>query len=421
MLIKANANVNQISGGVNQISTTPLNFAIHDRNQALVQELIRAGANINRPCQCWGSPLCLAVLRGCDDTVRKLISSGADINCTDHPHLWKVLKVARHNQVLNSKVNATYTPLWLASAQGHLGIVLQLLTAGADVHISGTDTWCKEKSTPFAAAVSRMHINICVELIKAGAKPSVGWSKDVELFTACKAGDVKSVRALLSIGADVTMTSANGDTPLMAMCRLRLNTFREARIKDYTEIVLLLLCHGSRFPGPLTINWQFVPQRITNLLIGSLGCTQFQVCAMFRNHVQMRGMLKAGGVNPATVVDLVNDTTYFEVCKLTSELIDDAIKPWSPARHFLHPTAVRSSIELLLLIEVRFRTELINLTRRFAERNYSGRWKLNSKIAGSLPRLPRELWLKVFIFFDRSWYQNDGGRDLVGQRDAQSH
>ena len=105
----------------------------------------------------------------------------------------------------------TATPLFMASQQGHLPIVVALLAAGAPVDYSGT----KDNCSPLFIACQQDHTEIAAALIGAGADVLKASDKGVApLFLAAKKGNMTTVKALLDAKASVDQTMANGRTPL---------------------------------------------------------------------------------------------------------------------------------------------------------------------------------------------------------------
>jgi ankyrin repeat protein len=110
----------------------------------VVQNLIKAGADVNAPPTTYGgSALMRASREGHAAVVAALLAAGADVNMAD---------------------NDGWTALMSASHDGHTAVVNMLLAAGADVHAA--DRW---GATALMHASKMSHVNIVAALLAAGA------------------------------------------------------------------------------------------------------------------------------------------------------------------------------------------------------------------------------------------------------------
>ena len=94
------------------ISQTPLLVACMAGHFHIVEELINAGADVNKGNSHKETPLMFAAMNGNDEIVKLLISAGADVNAADRPGRMS---------------------LRFAVEKGHTEAVKVLLAAGADV------------------------------------------------------------------------------------------------------------------------------------------------------------------------------------------------------------------------------------------------------------------------------------------------
>lgn len=119
----------------------------------------------------------LAVSKGQDKEVLRLIQEGADINARDQGGrtflIWASMgghdRIARILIDAGADVNATssgheITSLLAASAKGHAEIVKMLIHAGADINVKGF-----EETTPLMIASANDHEQVVRILIDAGA------------------------------------------------------------------------------------------------------------------------------------------------------------------------------------------------------------------------------------------------------------
>ena len=95
--------------------------------------------------------------------------------------------------------NGSFTPLHVASYEGHIGVVAALIEAGADVERPD-----ESGRTPLYVASKEGHFDLVLVLIEAGA--DIDRPRDTgatPLYTASFEGHVDVVAALLETGADV--------------------------------------------------------------------------------------------------------------------------------------------------------------------------------------------------------------------------
>jgi ankyrin repeat protein len=109
-LIAAGANAN----AANDHGVTPLALACENGNAAITAALLSAGARPNDRAASGETPLMIAVRSGAYDVVDALLARGADVNAAELSH--------------------QQTALMWAVARGHDRIVERLIAAGADVH-----------------------------------------------------------------------------------------------------------------------------------------------------------------------------------------------------------------------------------------------------------------------------------------------
>lgn len=102
-------------------------------------------------------------------------------------------------------------PLIIACKFGHLNIAIELLRAGADANLKA------ETNTPLTSACKHGHLNVVKELIKSGADVNLKDSYETPLTVACYKGYFEIVKQLLKEGADVNEHNDN-HTPLIAAC-----------------------------------------------------------------------------------------------------------------------------------------------------------------------------------------------------------
>ena len=146
------------------------------------------------------TPLYISCVKGHTDVVRVLLEQGnADVNS------------------VSQRSTVGLTPLYIASFQGHTEIVKMLIKRSADVNkrilLFG--------ATPLYASVTLGHTEVVKELLKARANPTAVLPNGLSpLHAAALRGIVEIVQALVELGhADVNIRTDDGATPLILACR----------------------------------------------------------------------------------------------------------------------------------------------------------------------------------------------------------
>ena len=131
------------------ITSTPLITACINKNLQIIKELLKAKADVNGQDEDSATALYMASSNGDFRIVNKLLSFGANPNTFVKGTKW--------------------TPLIVASANGHIDVVKSLLKAKADTHYQ--DVYGK---TALHAAVQCNHVDIVNELIiQANVNPTL--------------------------------------------------------------------------------------------------------------------------------------------------------------------------------------------------------------------------------------------------------
>jgi len=131
---------------------------------------------------------------------------------------------------LGAAMNIGATPLLVASQNGHLEVVRELLARGAAV-----DAADNRGFTPLYIASREGHVEVVRELLARGAAADTTNSKGfTPLYTASELGHVEVVRELLAQGAAVGTATKKGWTPLLT-----------ASQEGHVEVVRELLARGA--------------------------------------------------------------------------------------------------------------------------------------------------------------------------------
>lgn len=194
-LIKAGANIHKLSYGV-----TPLFMAAQNGHSHTVKLLLNAYVKNNAKfkineiiCDIC-TPLFVAAQNGHTEVIEELIKFGANI---DKPS------------------NNGDTPLFVAAQNGHAKVVDVLVKAGVKFDNSSST------STPLFMAAQNGHtdvVKILLDLyVKLDANPKIDETIGevcTPLFIAAQNGHIETVKLLVEAGANINKTAFNGATPL---------------------------------------------------------------------------------------------------------------------------------------------------------------------------------------------------------------
>ncbi len=163
---KININIKNISG------STPLHYAVKDKNIEIVNFLIKHGANVNILDEHGWSPLHNASYNGYLEISSMLISSGSKINLMNdisknNKRIYKSQEESSSN-FKNNKNTWQTTPLHLAISRDHMDVVSVLLKKGAKVNIKD-----KDGQAPLHLASSHGYLKMVSLLLEHGAKINI--------------------------------------------------------------------------------------------------------------------------------------------------------------------------------------------------------------------------------------------------------
>ncbi|XP_070823407.1 B-cell lymphoma 3 protein homolog [Chaetodon trifascialis] len=178
----------------NNLRQTPLHLAVITQQAAMVEALLREGADpaaLDRNGQTAIHLCCEYNQRDCLSVVLSLSSSS------------KCLEIRNYEGL---------SPLHLAVLRGHKDLARMLLDAGADINAMDI----KSGQSPLMHAVESNNADMVHFLIESGCDVNIqSYSGNTALHGACGRGQVDTVRLLLKSGADSSLKNYHNDTPVM--------------------------------------------------------------------------------------------------------------------------------------------------------------------------------------------------------------
>jgi len=235
---KIDVNITEADG------TTALHYAVRNDDVALVDRLIRAGADAKAVTRYGVTAMTLACENGSAPVVERLLKAGVSANVTGrlgetplhlcartgNPDAVKVL--LSHGATVDTIENwRGQTPLMWAAAEGHTAAIRVLLEAGADINArSSIVVWERQRTeeprdkwlppgglTPLLFAARDGRVESVKVLLSAGADPNVvDPDRHTAAILALMNGHFDVAGALIQHGIDVNMEDKVGQTALYA-------------------------------------------------------------------------------------------------------------------------------------------------------------------------------------------------------------
>jgi len=184
---------------------TPLHMAAKNGNSAMIDLLLKAGADVQAATTTGTTPLMNAAASGHSEAVRLLLDHGADPNAKD--------------------VNQGQTALMFAAALNRADVVRVLAARGARLNVSSLvpDPYNIRKDAP------------ATESTKLRGKGVLELGGMTALQFAARDGQMAAIQALLDAGADVNIPTASDHATTLTI----------AIINGHFDIAKLLLDHGA--------------------------------------------------------------------------------------------------------------------------------------------------------------------------------
>jgi uncharacterized protein len=321
--------------------TTPLHWAVRNNDVALVERLIRAGADVKATNRYGIAAIALACESGSAAVLEKLIAAGVSPNATG-PYGETALHTCAHSgKVAAAKVLIArgasldagdswrgQTPLMWAAAQGHPDMMRALIEAGADVNARSTivawerqrtseprDKWLPPGGlTPMLFAAREGCVDCVKVLISSGADANiVDPDQYSPLVLALINGHFDVAGALIDAGANLDVQDKVGRTALWAAVDAHTMPSSNRPAPRETDdalssmdIITKLLDRGAQVDVPLRAQ---IPYR-TKLDRGGDGVLGAGTTPLLRaakaGDVPVIKMLLAKGANPRAVTSRGN-------------------------------------------------------------------------------------------------------------------
>ena len=213
---------------------TALVWAAAEGHAEVVEELIKAGAEIRIPLASGFTPLLFAVREGHIEVVRTLVKAGVDVNQSIDP-----LPAWRHPGY-GARLRPGARPLHVAVENGHFELAAHLLELGADPDAADPTSYTALHAIPGARRVppgdddpppqpsgSMTSLEFVRKLAAHGANLNVRIQREGEVnpsriklgttpfLMAAQTADVELMKTLADLGADPLLRNEDNSTALM--------------------------------------------------------------------------------------------------------------------------------------------------------------------------------------------------------------
>ena len=257
----ANPNAREANGGQNALM-----WAVSQRQAAVVEELLKRGADVQAGSKSGFTPLMFAAQQGDEESARILLRAGAKPN--------------------DVQPKTGLTPLMIASAMANVKAVDVLLDNGADPNLADANGYTslhrvvRDSDSGINLIAKDSILTIVKSLLKHGANPNARLVQDKEkaadeikngnvqiegkrsavtvdeiilqgatpLFLAAEVNNLDVIKTLVAAGADPLMASDRGTTPLMMAAGAGTDVQREREPEERAtavETATFLVEHGA--------------------------------------------------------------------------------------------------------------------------------------------------------------------------------
>jgi cytohesin len=256
-------------GGETYWNTKPMYWAVKHGNVPAVRALLASGVDVDRSLfkeyirvvYVWDDfgPLHLAAAEGWLPVVKALIQAGANVD-----NLYADDDEYEHSYYPHIR---SETPLCLAAGNGRVDICLEVIKAGADVRLNA----------PLRDAAAVGNVDCVQVLIDAGADVNCLRLGSAPLETAAGHGHVEIVKALIQAGADVNLRDGAGQTPLFSAAAGKKPTCLMELLKAGAD--MNIASYPSEFePGFDDMDYGITPLHVS-VLEGNESCVMLLVQA----------------------------------------------------------------------------------------------------------------------------------------------
>ena len=245
-----------------RLGVTPLHVAVKHHNTRMTKLLLSYGADVNYQGHCVMSPLMRAVSAGSLANLQLLLSSGCQVNAT-------------------CSTMPSQSALALAVDRNHMCMVLDLLAAGAKPSLGAADA----HPSAMHMAANSQRLLLLLLLVTYGG--DVDTRSDIDkaplLLTLTRQGCMTGVKLLLRLGANPNLTNQLHTTPLWAAV--------SSGHEDLVRVFLATNCCVDSYSLERFLYRPMSPLQLALLQKQpALACLLLQAgCIMFRKDLQLYG------------------------------------------------------------------------------------------------------------------------------------